>query len=242
MRTTGIILLILLAINGVSQINAAELLRKNRVHTLTISEVSSSKYVPSETLAVVDSMGFIVRQIQVQEKDSTISVYEYDGAHRLISERDRSNYGYSYEYNRIDSNTYSERMVIKGEVYPKTVTIQVKKGKRLTYVDGHLKKTYACRKRKESVRCKVVHYDQNGHRCRVSKERHYYNKEEQKYRFTAQVRKTLFFADAAIKKQKRYRVETHYFYNPDGLLNRITDYHSFDKSTTTTTYRYLKRE
>lgn len=228
-----------------SQINTPELLRKNKVYSVIhVNSVSlNSTIVPSEIHDFIDSLGYTIKQIEHiknESQDSYITTFKYNDKHCIIGELTLSSQGDINEMNRIDGTTCSYKNSDKDHISTYIVKIKNSRRKSKQYRNDTIQAIFVYPFGSKHYK-KVIRYNLRGERARISKEQCFFDKNGQLIKLEIRTRNK-FARKYGLGIEPRSFIVIQYFYNADGLLERVTDYRSSDQSTITTDYSYLKRE
>jgi|GEM_PF-7087597 len=236
--------LLLVFLNGYAQLRTDErlLLKKAKVSEIVIAYTSTKQGdTPAEAHVWLDTSGLNTKRLDLgnSSKDSSLTIYEYNANGSLHSLKTTSNDGYSYEMIYIDSTTYREAVKTQHYSDSSLRRTELRKGTELNYRNDTLESTRHSINRKHRQTCKIVYYNDKGQAVRILRDRHYYDKQQQQYKLKARLKNK---RSGKYGKRKKYRTQTRYLYDNNGLLKQTKTCHSSDKSITTADYRYITRE
>lgn len=218
------------------------LLKKAGIAEIVIQYTSTKQGdVPAEAHIWLDTSGVNTKRLDLDNssKDSSLTVYEYNVNGSLRSLKTTSNDGYSYEMVYIDSTTYREN--VKSQHFSSSCLrrTEFRKNTEFNYRNDTLEKSRHSINRKHRQVCKIRSYNDKGKIVRILRDKHYYDKTQQQYKLKARIKNK---HSGKYGKRKKYRTQTRYLYDNDGLLKQTKTYHSSDKSISTADYRYITRE
>jgi len=236
--------LLLVFLNGYAQLRTDErlLLKKAKVSEILIAYTSTQQGdTPAEAHVWLDTSGISTKRLDLgnSSKDSSLTIYEYNANGSLRSLKTTSNDGYSYEMIYTDSTTYREH--VKSQHFSSSCLRRTEFGKNteFNYRNDTLEKSRHSINRKHRQVCKIRSYDGKGQIVKILRDKHYYDKTQQQYKLKARIKNK---HSGKYGKRKKYRTQTRYLYDNDGLLKQTKTYHSSDKSISTADYRYVTRE
>lgn len=218
------------------------LLKKAGIAEIVIQYTSTKQGdVPAEAHIWLDTSGVNTKRLDLDNssKDSSLTVYEYNANGSLRSLKTTSNDGYSYEMVYIDSTTYREH--VKSQHFSSSCLrrTEFRKNTEFNYRNDTLEKSRHSINRKHRQVCKIRSYNDKGKIVRILRDKHYYDKTQQQFKLKARIKNK---HSGKYGKRKKYRTQTRYLYDNNGLLKQTKTYHSSDKSISTADYRYITRE
>lgn len=236
--------LLLVFLNGYAQLRIDErsIFKKLKVAEITILYTSTKPDgVPSESHIWLDTSGLETKRLDVGNSflDSSLTVYDYNANGSLHSLKTTSSGGYSYEMIYLDSTTYREYVKNPDYSVSSLKKTEFRKGTEFNYRNDTLESTRHSINRKRRQACSIVYYNRKGQALRVLRDRHYYDKQQQQYKLKARIKNK---RSGKYGKRKKYRTQTRYVYDNNGLLKQTKTYHSSDKSISTADYRYITGE
>lgn len=236
--------LLLVFLNGYAQLRTDErlLLKKAKVSEIVIAYTSTKQGdTPAEAHVWLDTSGLNTKRLDLgnSSKDSSLTIYEYHANGLLHSLKTTSNDGYRYEMIYMDSTTYRENVKTQSYTSSCVKRREFRKNRELNYRNDTLESTRHSINRKHRQACKIVYYNDQGQAVRILRDRHYYDKQQQQYKLKARIKNKLA---GKYGKRKKYRTQTRYLYDNNGLLKQTKTYHSSDNSISTADYRYITRE
>lgn len=231
-------------LNGYAQLRTDErlLLKKAKVSEIVIAYTSTKPGdTPAEAHIWLDTSGLNTKRLDLSNssKDSSLTVYEYNANGSLHALKTTSNDGYSYEMIYMDSTTYRETVKTQHYSGSDLKRAEFRKGTEFNYRNDTLESTRHSINRKHRQVCRIIYYNDEGRKMKILSDRHYYDKIQQQYKLKARIKNKLA---GKYGKRKKYRTQTHYFYDDKGLLKQTNTYRSSDKSVSTADYRYITRE
>lgn len=224
------------------RIDERSLLKKAGIAEIVIRFTSTKPdNMPAEAHIWLDTSGLEIKRLDLNNgfRDSSLTLYEYNANGSLHSMKTTSNDGYSYEMIYMDSALYREN--VKSPHFSSSFLrrTEFRKNTELNYKNDTLATKRHSINRKHRQVCKIVYYNDKGQILRILRDRHHYDKQQQQYKVDARIKNKRV---GKYGKRKKYKTQTHYFYNDAGLLKQTKIYHSSDKTISTADYTYIIRE